>query len=203
MTSQPDSEHYAADSVGIGDHNSADQRDERDLYPEARPVPEALSAPQARPVPDARPVPQAEVQSDESVEFDPVVRDTRDADPDAETAGVDSDSEPLVAEATVVDQEADSAHPAPGAEWHDIQAMFVDNPRQSVQFAADKADAAVSALAELLQQRRSALGTTTAGSSEVPAETEELRELLRSYRIFCQSISDLGGQIQEPAATTR
>jgi hypothetical protein len=75
-----------------------------------------------------------------------------------------------------------------GEQWHDIQAMFVDDPRGSVQRAAAAADAAVSALAELLRERQAAL--SPAGGA--CADTEQLRETLRSYRIFCQSLADVG-----------
>jgi hypothetical protein len=90
-----------------------------------------------------------------------------------------------------------------GSQWHDIQAMFVDDPRGSVRRAAEAADDAVAALADLVQQRRGAL--TAAGSRGLGAhgETEELREQLRSYRIFCQSLADLGQQLPEVDAAAR
>ncbi|HEY2639451.1 MAG TPA: hypothetical protein VGI66_06150, partial [Streptosporangiaceae bacterium] len=88
-------------------------------------------------------------------------------------------------------------------DWLDIQAMFVDDPRRSVQVAAGKADAAVSALVELLHRRRSALAPAAASAPDSPGETEELREMLRSYRMFCQRVSDLGDHLLEPAHTPR
>ena len=81
-----------------------------------------------------------------------------------------------------------------GEHWHDIQAMFVDDPRGSVQRAAAAADAAVSALAELLRERQGAL--SPAGGDF--ADTEQLRETLRGYRIFCQNLADVGWQLQQP-----
>jgi hypothetical protein len=81
-----------------------------------------------------------------------------------------------------------------GEQWHDIQAMFVDDPRGSVQRAAAAADAAVSALAELLGERHAAL--SAAGGES--ADTEQLRETLRGYRMFCQNLADVGWQLQQP-----
>ena len=82
-------------------------------------------------------------------------------------------------------------------EWHDIQAMFVDDPRGSVQLAAAAADAAVDALMAALHQRQAAL--TPADAAHDSSETEQLREALRSYRIFCQEVADLGQHLTEPA----
>jgi hypothetical protein len=97
----------------------------------------------------------------------------------------------------------DTARPAElGQEWHDIQAMFVDDPRGSVDLAAAAADSAVSALLETLHQRQSALvpaGTTSAD----PGSTEQLREALRSYRVFCQSLTEIGQRFAQPATMTR
>ena len=42
-------------------------------------------------------------------------------------------------------------------QWHDIQAIFVDDPHGSVELAAAAAEAAVSALVESLPQRQAAL----------------------------------------------
>jgi hypothetical protein len=97
----------------------------------------------------------------------------------------------------------DSARPADlSQQWHDIQAMFVDDPRGSVDLAAAAADAAVSALVQTLQQRQSAL--TPAGSTSAdPGGTEQLREALRSYRIFCQSLTEIGQRLAEPATMTQ
>lgn len=182
MTSQPDNEYRAADGIGIGDQDSADQGDEQDLSP------------------GARLLPQTEAHSDDdSAGFGPASGSARAADARAETVSAESDPAVTTAAATEVDAVGDSANGSPGAEWHDIQAMFVDDPRRSVQSAAEKADAAVSSLAELLHRRRSALATAAAGAPNAPGETEELREMLRRYRIFCQRVTDLGGQLQEPA----
>jgi hypothetical protein len=86
-----------------------------------------------------------------------------------------------------------------GQEWHDIQALFVDDPRGSVELAAAAAAAAVSALVQTLEQRQAALAPSGSASAE-PGDTEQLREALRSYRIFCQSLTDVGQRLAQPAA---
>ncbi len=78
-------------------------------------------------------------------------------------------------------------------QWHDIQAMFVDDPQGSVQRAAAAADAAVSALVDSLRERQAAL--VPAGGPSDPSGTEQLRETLRGYRIFCQRLAELDGQL--------
>jgi hypothetical protein len=89
-----------------------------------------------------------------------------------------------------------------GQQWHDIQAMFVDDPRGSVQLAAAAADSAVGALMETLHQRQSALAPAGDTSAD-PAGTEHLREALRSYRIFCQSLGEIGQRLAQPATMSQ
>ncbi len=86
-----------------------------------------------------------------------------------------------------------------GQQWHDIQAMFVDDPLGSVQQAAAEADTAVSALAATLRERQA----TFASSSGNANDTEQLRESLRSYRIFCQSLTEIGNQLPQPQVVNR
>jgi hypothetical protein len=81
-----------------------------------------------------------------------------------------------------------------GPQWHDIQAMFVDDPRGSVELAAAAADAAVSALVQELQQRQSALAPTDTTPAD-RGSTEQLREALRGYRIFCENLTEIGQRI--------
>src|SRR5258708_37991716 len=86
-----------------------------------------------------------------------------------------------------------------GQQWHDIQALFVDDPRGSVELAAAAADAAVRALVEKLHQRQAAFGSAGSASTD-PSGTEQLREALRGYRMFCQSLTDIGQRLVQPAA---
>jgi hypothetical protein len=85
-----------------------------------------------------------------------------------------------------------------GQQWHDIQALFVDDPLGSVQQAAAEADTAVSALAATLRERQA-----TFSSSGNANDTEQLRESLRSYRIFCQSLTEIGNQLPQPQVVNR
>jgi hypothetical protein len=87
--------------------------------------------------------------------------------------------------------------PVLSEQWHDIQAMFVDDPQGSVQRAAAAADDAVSALVESLRQRQAVLGPAD------PADTEQLRSTLRSYRIFCQRVAVLDEQLPRVGAIDR
>lgn len=97
----------------------------------------------------------------------------------------------------------DNARPADlGQQWHEIQAMFVDDPRGSVELAAAAADSAVSALLETLHHRQSALASAGTTSAD-PGGTEQLREALRSYRIFCQSLTEIGQRFTQPATMTQ
>jgi hypothetical protein len=94
--------------------------------------------------------------------------------------------------------------PADGSlseQWHDIQAMFVDDPRGSVQRAAQAADAAVGALVESLRESQAAL--MPADTAANVGDTEQLRGALRSYRVFCQRIADLDEQLPRAESMTR
>jgi hypothetical protein len=126
---------------------------------------------------------------------------------DDELASVDADVAVVVAAREDVPA-ADAQHDNGdvGREWHDIQAMFVDDPRGSVVLAAAAAEAAVDALMATLHQRETALRPASTAGHDSPAgdstETEQLREALRSYRMFCQQVTHLGQQLSEPATMT-
>lgn len=115
--------------------------------------------------------------------------------------GVNDDPAVIVAEVT----ETETGLPPTQADngdtqqqWRDIQAMFVDDPRASVQLAAQAVDNAVGTLVETLHKRQSEL-PSAAGAAENPGDTEQLRETLRSCRLFCQSLADLSRQLEQPA----
>ncbi len=83
-------------------------------------------------------------------------------------------------------------------QWHDIQAMFVDDPQRSVERAAQETEAAVSALVESLRRRQAAL--VSSGSSSDPSDTEQLRAALRAYRFFCERLTGLEEQLPRSGA---
>jgi hypothetical protein len=132
-----------------------------------------------------------DVDEADVVEADVVEADVVEADV------VESD----VVEETVLDMRATAPSMAPGRlsqQWHDIQAMFVDDPQGSVQRAAQAADGAVAALYESLRQSQAAL--TPAVTSTDPHRTEELREALRDYRLFCERVAGLADQLPSAGA---
>jgi hypothetical protein len=115
--------------------------------------------------------------------------------------GVTDIDETYVDETTGVGMRTAAASVAPGRltqQWHDIQAMFVDDPQGSVQRAAQAADAAVTALSETLRQRQTALAP--AGTSNDQRSTEQLRQALREYRVFCERVAGLADQLPHAGA---
>ena len=67
------------------------------------------------------------------------------------------------------------------ARWPEIQAMFVDDPRASVERAAGLVDDSVEALVVSIKEQQHALLSTWQGDN---AGTEELRTALQGYRAF-------------------
>jgi hypothetical protein len=118
------------------------------------------------------------------------------------SSGTDASSGSDISDGTAGDNGTAATRPAASAglseQWHDIQAMFVDDPRGSVERAAQEAEAAVSALVESLRQRQAAL--VPAGSSTDPSDTEQLRAALRAYRLFCQRLVGLKEQLPPTGA---
>jgi hypothetical protein len=124
------------------------------------------------------------------------------ADGDLDESDVDSEVAPIASSPASADMDRDDGQaPDLGQQWHDIQALFVDDPRGSVELAAAAADAAVTALVDRLHQRQSALAQTGSTSAD-PGGTEQLREALRSYRIFSQNLTEIGQRLAQPAGTT-
>ena len=89
--------------------------------------------------------------------------------------------------------ESHTAGNAPGAggPWSEIQAMFVDDPRASVERAADLVNDQVE---ELVQSVREWHRSMQAGWQAEYAGTEELRLALQRYRTFWNSIVDVAPQ---------
>jgi len=95
-----------------------------------------------------------------------------------------ADVEPGPARAAPV--AGDSA--SPGARWHEILAMFVDDPRSSVELAASLVDDSAEALMTSVKERQHALLSAWQGND---AGTEEMRIALQQYRVFWNRIEDL------------
>lgn len=122
-----------------------------------------------------------------------------DADDRAEEPGT-ADSSPsspsLVSVAFTVPESITESHIAgntasAGGPWNEIQAMFVDDPRASVERAAGLVNDQVEALIQsIMERQRSAQSAWEADD----AGTEELRVALQHYRTFWNSIVDFSPQ---------
>jgi hypothetical protein len=71
--------------------------------------------------------------------------------------------------------------------WHDIQAMFIDDPRASTEQAAGLVDASVEALVMSVKERQKSLLSAWEGDD---TGTEELRTTLQQYRAFWNRLED-------------
>ena len=74
-------------------------------------------------------------------------------------------------------------------QWPAIQAMFVDDPRGSVQRAAGAADEVLKALVASLEREQAALRTSWENGTD--STTEDLRTALQQYRAFCGRLEGL------------
>jgi hypothetical protein len=87
---------------------------------------------------------------------------------------------------------ADNADNAGSAgRWPDIQAMFVDDPRASVEQAAGLVDDCVEALVVSVKERQHALLSDWQGTG---TDTEQLRTALQRYRAFWSRLEDFSRQ---------
>jgi hypothetical protein len=74
-----------------------------------------------------------------------------------------------------------------GQQWPSIQAMFVDDPKGSVERAAAAADEVVKAFVASLQREQAGLRAAW----EKDTTTEDLRTALQQYRAFCGRLEGL------------
>jgi hypothetical protein len=73
--------------------------------------------------------------------------------------------------------------------WNDIQADFVDSPRQSVQKADELVDAIIQRLAEVFSAEQEKLESNWGAGRDI--STEELRQALQRYRSFFDRLLSL------------
>jgi hypothetical protein len=119
----------------------------------------------------------------DSAAAEPGVVDVSDAvSPPAVVSAPDAEPAPTPA-SPVADDSA-----SPGARWHEILAMFVDDPRSSVELAAGLVDDSAEALVVSVKERQHALLSAWQGDG---AGTEEMRIALQQYRTFWDRIEDL------------
>jgi hypothetical protein len=109
---------------------------------------------------------------------------------------VNEAQEPLPGEAqkpAVAGGEQPAAAAATPQRWSEILVAFVDDPRGSVQMAADAVDEAIDDLVNSARARQRAMASSWQGTE---AGTEQLRGALRDYRTLWHQIEqlDLGGK---------
>jgi hypothetical protein len=181
------------------------------LVPEQDPA-ETASEPAADTIPDPAaedtpdPVTEDSPETVAGTASDPFVVDTSGTVAETTPDPVFGDNSGTVAE-TVPDPVAEdipttasrpgalTADPPPAIQdprWREIQAMFVDDPRGSVERAADLASETLRELTRLLRQREQ---TLRSGWQDNSADTEELRTSLQGYRALIGQISEL---VQQP-----
>jgi hypothetical protein len=71
--------------------------------------------------------------------------------------------------------------------WHEIQVMFVDDPRSAVELAAGLVDDSSQALVAFVKEQQDSLLAAWHGED---AGTEELRVALQHYRAFGTRLAD-------------
>ena len=102
---------------------------------------------------------------------------------------VPAPAEPLPAETP--EFTAASATASLSARWHEIQAMFVDDPRSSAEMAAALVDESVQALVASVREQQDSLLAAWHGAN---AGTEELRTAVQHYRAFGGRLADFTGE---------
>jgi hypothetical protein len=102
---------------------------------------------------------------------------------------------PVSAAVTAPDSPAESHLAGNGARahgpWSEIQAMFVDDPRASIERAAGLVDERVEALIQSVRERQRSMQSAWRADD---AGTEELRVALQHYRSFWNTLADLPAQ---------
>ena len=88
---------------------------------------------------------------------------------------------------------ARAARAAPSASrddrrWREIQGMFVDDPRDSVQRASELIDTAIEEFLAAIRQRQAALASSWQNRD---ADTEALRVALKDYRALWAVVRDM------------
>jgi hypothetical protein len=99
----------------------------------------------------------------------------------------------LVSGAFTMPESTADAHPAGDAApaagpWNEVQAMFVDDPRASIEQAAGLVDDRVEELIRSVRERQRSIQSAWQADD---AGTEELRVALQHYRSFWTSLEDL------------
>jgi hypothetical protein len=115
---------------------------------------------------------------------EPEVADRDDAERSMPLTLPDAEPEPIPESPAV------SATATMSTRWHEIQAMFVDDPRASAEMAAGLVDESIQALVASVREQQDSL---LAWHGE-DAGTEELRTAVRHYRAFGTRLADFSSQ---------
>lgn len=130
-----------------------------------------------------------------STALDVGVQDTRSKDPDAATGDVLVEPEPAAARAHAVPPQSpalfDQDLEQPHTRWADLQATFVDDPRQATEQADELVAEIVATLTSSLTTRTSELRDRWKNTDQ--SDTEQLRLALRDYRAMLEQLLALSG----------
>ena len=88
---------------------------------------------------------------------------------------------------SIPESPAASATASESTRWHEIQVMFVDDPRSAVELAAGLVDDSSQALVAFVKEQQDSLLAAWHGED---AGTEELRVALQHYRAFGTRLAD-------------
>ncbi len=108
--------------------------------------------------------------------------------PDTSPAGPSLVSAAFTVPGSVTDSHPAGNHATADGPWNEIQAMFVDDPRASIERAAGLVDDRVEELIQSLRGRQLSMQSAWQATH---AGTEELRVALQHYRTFWNSLDDL------------
>ena len=92
------------------------------------------------------------------------------------------------------DQDDEQADPR----WSEIQALFVDDPRGSVERALEATHGGLMTVISVLRLQEASTPAQTGSLAEASGDTERLRVALRSCRTFWQDLAELGNLLRHP-----
>jgi len=98
-------------------------------------------------------------------------------------------------------RDAGSGAAAGGAgQWSEIKAMFVDDPRASVNLASGLVDQAIEDLAAAVRKRHDRLSSSWQNAGDA-TDTEQLRRAFQGYRDLFEQLDQMSGQFGAERAT--
>jgi hypothetical protein len=118
---------------------------------------------------------------EEEPEEEPVVTGQNEAERSMTSALPGAEAEPIP------ESSAASATATMSTRWHDIQVMFVDDPRASAEMAAGLVDDSIQALVAFVREQQVSMLADWHGED---AGTEELRTAVQHYRAFGTHLAD-------------